>query len=159
MSLNIYKYHSNPETITGFDQAMNSVPHLAWDQIFGTSDVEAYEELLVTGKVDLEELRKRERLWAKSREYSYRYAFYVLEGRFEKGEDAIATSAEYSYYYAADTLGGERVENIEAAIATDAEYSYRYAYIVLEGRFEKGEDAIRGSKYQERYEQLTGVRL
>ena len=145
MSLNLFKYHTNPETITGFDQVMNSVPDLAWDH---------FED-------NHEELRKREHVWAKSPMYSYLYANYVLNGeRFVKGEDAIATDAEYSLYYAAYVLKGERFEKGEDAIATDAYYSYKYATYVLDGkRVEKIEDAIRGSEYQEKYEELTGVKL
>ena len=176
MSLNLYKYHTNPETITGFDQVMNSVPDLAWEHIVGTfEDEDDYLDAIETGEIDLEELRKREHVWAKSAEYSYlyaknvlsgerfvkgedaiatnaeysyAYASYVLKGRFEKGEDAIATSALYSYAYAKHVLKGERVEKIEDAIATDAWYSYRYARDVLKGeRVEKFEDAIATSAH------------
>ena len=171
MSLNLYKYHTNPESISGFDQATNRVPHLAWDHF----------------RDKPKELRKREHLWAKSPMYSYLYAQEVIEEKFPQGEDAIATSAGHSYLYANDVLKGERVEKIEDAIATSAYYSYAYAIYVLKGerfekgedaiatdagysydyaiyvlkgeRFEKGEDAIRGSEYQERYEELTGVKL
>ena len=145
MSLNLYKYHTNPETITGFDQAMDSVPSVAWEHYKGNH----------------EELRKREHMWAKSAEHSYWYALFVLKGeRFIKGEDAIATDALYSYRYANNVLKGERVEKFEDAIATSARHSYEYAFFSLNGeRFIKGEDAIRGSEYQQAYEQEFGIKL
>ena len=153
MSLNLYKYHTNPETIAGYDQAMNSVPHLAWDHFRNKP----------------KELRKREHIWAQSAEYSHLYAIYVLKGerfekgedaiatdarwscnyakdvlkgRFEKGEDAIATDAGYSLIYVTDVLDGKRVKKFEDAIVTSAQYSYWYAREVLKGRSEKFEDAI-----------------
>ena len=171
MSLNLYKYHTNPETLTGFDLATDKVPYLAWDHF----------------RANHEELRKREHVWAKSAKYSYWYAEDVLrDERVEKIEDAIATDAYYSYFYAKDVLKGERVEKIEDAIATSAGFSYQYAIYVLKGkRFEKGEDAIstsayysylyakdvikkrlpqgepiiRGSRWQEDYEQEFGIKL
>jgi hypothetical protein len=99
---------------------------------------------------------------ATSAKYSYKYAFDVLKNRFPKGEDAIATDAEYSYDYARRVLKPLGIKGFpkgEGAIATDAGHSYWYAEFVLEDRFPKGEDAIRGSGYQRNYERLFGVKL
>ena len=145
MSLNLYKYHSDPESLDGFDEYMHQNPDVAYDIALNRGHAsEQLEDAIATDA------------W-----YSYLYAKDVLKGeRVEKIEDAIATDAYYSYLYARDVLSGERFEKGEDAIATSALYSYWYAQDVLSGeRFEKGEDAIRGSKYQKRYEELTGVKL
>jgi hypothetical protein len=142
MSLNLYQYHSEPESLYGFDQATEHVPHVAWNHYKG----------------DVEELKKREHVWARSAAYSHRYADDVLEERFPEGEPAIATSAKYSHWYADDVLE-ERFPEGEPAIAESAGYSYLYALSVLSGRFLEGEPAIRGSEYQEDYEQIFGIKL
>ena len=90
---------------------------------------------------------------------SYLYASDVLKGRFELGEPAIAQDSEYSYLYARDVLKG-RFELGEPAIATSPIISYRYASDVVKGRFELGEDAISSdTNLKNKYKQLTGVEL
>ena len=123
--LNIYKYHTHPETLPLYERAMECVPDCFWEKY----------------KDNPEELKKREGAIAKSAKYSYLYALYVLRNRFEAGEKAIATDAWYSFMYAREVLK-ERFEAGEKAIATDAWYSFMYAREVLKGRFEAGEKAI-----------------
>jgi lambda repressor-like predicted transcriptional regulator len=170
--MNLYKLHTNPESLYGYKKATERVPDIAWE----------------THKRNHDKLRELEDTWTKSAQYSYWYARDILKNRFPKGEDtiatndvasflyavfvlrplgiigfpkgedAIATNAEYSYLYAKSVLEGKFPKG-EDAIATNAEYSYRYARVILEDRFPKGEDAIRGSEYQESYEELFGVKL
>jgi len=65
--------------------------------------------------------------------YSYRYALYVIKGRFILAEPYISKDAYYSYCYAKHVIKG-RWELGEAAISKNAEYSYRYARDVIKGR-------------------------
>ena len=174
--MNLYKFHTNPESLYGYEKAIERVPAAAWG----------------THENNHDKLRELENLWTKSAEYSYRYALYILKDRFPQGEDVIATNAEFSYLYAAAVLkprgiiGFPKGEDAiatharhsywyaivvfkprgiigfpkgEHAIATDAEYSYLYAKDVLKDRFPQGEDAIRGSEWQDEYEELFGVKL
>ena len=89
--LNIYKYHTHPETLPLYEKAMECVPVCFWEK---------YEN-------NPEELKKREGAIAKSAKYSYYYALNVLKTRFEAGEKAIATDVYYSYYYALKILKGK----------------------------------------------------
>ena len=98
---------------------------------------------------------KGEDIISKDARYSYCYARFVLKGRFEKGEDIISKDARYSYYYARDVLKG-RFEKGEDIISKNAEYSYIYALDILKGRFEKGESAI--SK-DDRYSKLYKINV
>ena len=81
--MNLYKFHSNPKQLIGYDVAFEEVPELAWEK---------YE-------YNFEELKKREHLWKQSAYYSCYYAHYVIKGRFPAGEAAISTSKIYSEYY------------------------------------------------------------
>jgi len=65
--------------------------------------------------------------------YSYRYALYVIKGKFILAEPYISKDAYYSYCYAKHVIKG-RWELGEAAISKNAEYSYRYARDVIKGR-------------------------
>ena len=95
----------------------------------------------------------------KSPEYGYLYARNTLKGRFELGEQAIATEPVFSYYYARDILKG-RFEIAEPVIATYPKHSYWYARDVLGGRFELGEPVIATNKnYKKQYEERFGVKL
>lgn len=166
-TLNLYSLHSDPKSLFGYKEATERVPAVAW---------EVHEN-------DLDKLREFEHIWAKSAKYSYYYAAHIIKRRFPKGESAIATDQGFSFAYAKDVLNGrfrqgepeiarhpesywyalvilgDRFPEGEPAIATDAEYSYEYAKNVLEKRFPLGEPTIRGSEWQESYEQIFGVNL
>ena len=132
--LNIYKYHTHPESLPLYEKAMECIPDLFWEKY----------------KDNPEELKKRERAISMSAKYSYFYALNVLKTRFEAGEKSIATDAWCSYRYASDVLNG-RFEAGEETIATDAWSSYFYARYLLKGRFEAGEKAILNSEYKQNY--------
>jgi hypothetical protein len=76
----------------------------------------------------------------------YNYASYILKGKFELGEKAIAENTDYSFNYALYVLN-KPFPLGEAAISIDAEYSYNYALYVLNGPFPLGEKAIAEDKY------------
>ena len=132
--LNIYKYHTHPESLPLYEKAMECIPDIFWEKY----------------KNNPKELKKREGAIAQSAEYSYWYAADVLKERFEAGEEIIATNAQYSYWYALDVLKN-RFEAGEEIIATDAWCSYRYAADVLKERFEAGEESILNGGYKQDY--------
>jgi hypothetical protein len=143
--MNLYKLHSNPESLLGYEEAMKD-PEMAWG----------------THENNHDKLRELEDTWTKSAQYSYWYALYILKDRFPQGEDVIATDARYSCWYAEHVLKPLGIRGFpkgEDAIVTSAQYSYWYARDVLENRFPKGEDVIRGSEWQASYEHIFGIKL
>jgi hypothetical protein len=78
---------------------------------------------------------------AKSAEYAYEYARYVLGGPFILGEPTIAKSAKYTYWYARFILK-KPFPLGEPAIAKQSYSAYYYAKKVLKGPFPLGEPAI-----------------
>ena len=107
--MNLYKFHSNPKQLIGYDVAFEEVPELAWEK---------YE-------YNFEELKKREHLWKQSAKYAYLYSYYEIKGRWVEGESIIATNAAYACRYASDVIKGRFPEG-ESAILDDQYYSYRY---------------------------------
>ena len=89
---------------------------------------------------------KGEKVISNHPDISYFYALDVIKGRFELGEEAISSKAEYAYRYARDVLKDRFKLGEEGALSKDPEYAYQYARVVLKGRFIEGEDAIRKSK-------------
>ena len=81
--LNIYKYHTHPESLPLYEKAMECIPDLFWEK---------YEN-------NPKELKKREGAISMSAKYSYYYALDVLKTRFEAGEKVIATNTWFSYGY------------------------------------------------------------
>ena len=88
--MNLYKLHSNPESLDHFEKVTDNNPAIFWDKY----------------KNKPEELKKREKYIAKSLEYAYRYAKDILKGPFPLGEEAIAKDAKNVYYYAKEVLRG-----------------------------------------------------
>src|SRR6266851_3388301 len=124
--MNLYKFHSIPSRLIGYDVAFEQVPELAWEK-YGRN---------------IEELRKREYLWKHSAKCAFAYACNVIKRRFPEGEAVIATSAAYSYNYAMLVIKGQWLEEGEAAIATSAWDASSYACYIIKGRFPKGEVSI-----------------
>ena len=73
----------------------------------------------------------------------FRYARYVLKGRFILGEEILAKDAAFAYYYAKFVLKGRFIA-AEPIIAKIAFLSVNYAKNVVKGRFTLGERAIYG---------------
>ena len=123
--IDLYKFHSNPETLHGHDRADEIVP----------------ERIYNIAKSRKKLTDKQEDVLAKNSEYAYRYAQYILKKPWSKGEDVIAKDAEYAYYYAHDVLKMPWPKG-EATIAKDSQYAYYYALNVLKKPWPKGEDSI-----------------
>jgi hypothetical protein len=137
--VNLYKLHARPEELDHHDQAFERVPELAWEK---------YED-------DPDELKKREKLWARDPWTAYKYAFR-LKKSFPAGEAAIAKDAMAAYYYAYYVLKKEPFPAGEAAIAKDAASAYRYASDVLKKRFPAAEATIaKSGEYAEAYAQAV----
>jgi hypothetical protein len=140
--MNLYKLHSNPESLDHHDAAHEQLLHLFWEKYVDTPI----------------ELKKREQYIAESAEHSYMYAKDILKGPFEVGEEAISKSALYSYCYSSIVLKGPFKAG-EAAIATSTMFSYLYAVNVLKGQFKAGEAAIATSPYKDDYEAFVGYEI
>ena len=129
--MNLYELHMEPAKLYGHEQ-LKYIPMFAWGEVL--SRTQGREPNDLTG----EELRA---VVAKDPETAYNYANRVEHGRWEQGEDAIATSAQYSYYYASRVLGG-RFEQGEDAII-DTHWAYDYAYVILQRRWLEAEKYIK----------------
>ena len=123
--MNLYKFHSKPETLDHYDEAHEKVPKLVWEKY----------------KNHPAELKKREKVLARDPKTAYLYAQSVLNGPFPAGEATIAKSAEYVHYYALQVLGKPFPAG-EAAIAKSTKYAYFYTLYVLKKPFPAGEAAI-----------------
>ena len=123
--MNLYKLHSNPESLDHFEKVTDNNPAIFWDKY----------------KNKPEELKKREKHIAKSAKYAYSYAEDILKGPFPAGEEAIAKDKTYAFLYARDYLKGPFPAG-EVAIAKDARFANFYAADVLKGPFPAGEAAI-----------------
>jgi hypothetical protein len=111
--MNLYKYHSRPETLDLHDQAFEQVPRLAWEKYWS----------------DATELRKREKIWARNPKIAYLYASVVKEP-FPAGEAIIAQDPWYAYWYASFVLHKPWPAG-EVGIIKDALCAYHYARSVL----------------------------
>lgn len=75
-------------------------------------------------------------------ENAYKFANRIVDGRWQRGEDVIATSPKYTYLYAKDCLKNERFPKGEPAIAKHAGASVLYAANIIGGAFPMAEDSI-----------------
>lgn len=73
---------------------------------------------------------------------SVKYAQLVIGGKWEPGEDIIATSADDSFDYAFNVLSGTRFIKGEPAIATNPQLAASYAVNIVKGKWDIGEAAI-----------------
>ena len=116
--MNLYKLHSNPESLDHFEKVTANNPAIFWDKY----------------KNKPEELKKREKYIAKSAFHAYLYARDVLKGPFPAGEEAIAKDAMFAYYYAREVLKGPFPAG-EETIAKKTWYASQYAGAVLKKDF------------------------
>ena len=112
--IDLYKFHSNPEILHGYDRVDEIVPERIFD-------------IAKSGK---KLTNKQEDTIAKDPEYAYFYAYYILKKPWPKGEDAIAKYPEYAYSYAKYVLKKPFPKG-EDAIAKDSYFAYEYALNVL----------------------------
>jgi hypothetical protein len=88
----------------------------------------------------------KEKEIVKNSERAYKYARYVIGGRWPEAEAVIATDPAQAYQYAWEVIGG-RFPAGEAAIAKDSFWAYKYAKNIISGRFPEGEAAIAKDPY------------
>ena len=72
---------------------------------------------------------------------SYRYALYVIKGRWPEAEPIILSSPRHSYWYAQDIIKG-RWPEAESIIISDGYFSYCYASEIIKGRWPEAEPII-----------------
>jgi hypothetical protein len=140
--MNIYKFHTNPESLDHYEERLTKVPNLAYEHA---------ESLL-------KRFPEGEAAIAKDAWYAYWYARYIIKGRFPEGEAAMAKDAGWAYEYASGVIDGSFPEG-EAAIAKNAKFAYEYAAYVISGRFPEGEPAIAKSEWKSKYERKFKVKL
>ncbi len=114
--MNLYKFHSEPESMKNHDYHNDNVAELFWNK---------YRKTPI-------ELKKREKAIAKNSEYAYYYARNVLHKRFPLGEEAIAKDPRYAYEYAINVLC-DRFPLGEEAIAKSPYYAVEYAKNIIKG--------------------------
>jgi hypothetical protein len=137
--MDLYKYHSNPEQLKGYEKRHLIVPELAYDTLSSGQKLTPEDKQLALKAI------------ARDPEIAFDYATDVIEGRFPQGEAAIAKNPELAYYYARDVIEGRWPEG-EAAIAKDPVWACYYARYVIKGRFPEGEAAIaKNSEYATQY--------
>ena len=86
--MNVYNFHSKPESLYQYEKITETNPDIFWEKYENTPG----------------ELKKREAAISKSTKYSYLYALDVLKGPFPAGEAAIAKDAYYAKHYANEVL-------------------------------------------------------
>lgn len=140
--MNIYKFHSNPVELIGYDDQVKICPAaaLSW----------ALAELIDIPQSILNTI-------AKEAFTSFKWAYYTNKP-FPLGEDAIATNAQLSYKYALLILN-KAFKKGEPAIAQHPVFSLRYATKVLKDRFPAGEPTIKNSQFKHQYEEQFGIKL
>ena len=116
--MNLYKLHSNPESLDHFEKVTANNPDFFWEKYINKP----------------EELKKREKHIAKSPKHAYYYAQSILKGPFPLGEEAIAKDVVSAYYYAEHVLNGPFPAG-EATIAKHVGYAYEYTAGVLKKDF------------------------
>jgi hypothetical protein len=140
--MNIYQFHTNPESLDFYEERLTRVPKLAYEH------AKSLDRRFPEGEAAI----------AKSATYAYWYALLSIKEKFPAGEAAIAKDAWYAYLYARYVIKGRFPEG-EAAIAKDTEYACLYARYVIKGRFPEGEAAIANSEYKNEYEREFNVKI
>ena len=139
--MNLYKFHTNPEQLDGYENRLR-VPMMAYEY----GDKHGFAGELVSAV-------------AKDPQWAYKYARFVIKGRFPEGEATIATDPGRAYEYADYVING-RFPEAEAAIATSPTWAYHYAKYVIKDRWPEGEAAIaKTPKWASGYERDFGIKL
>ena len=120
--MDLYKLHSNPETLDGFDQQSN-VPEILRDLARSKQDL-AIEQKII-----------------KHPRFAYEYAEYVLDRRWPEAEKYIMKHPESAHRYA-NKFFKDGWPEAEQYIMTDPTWAARYAIDVVERRWPEAEDDI-----------------
>jgi hypothetical protein len=107
--MNIYQFHSNPESLDLYEERFTRVPnfalthaeHLGGRFPEGEAAIakNAQTAFLYARDVIKERFPEGEAAIAKDARYAYTYAMQVIDGRFPAGEEEIAKDEEYAFYY------------------------------------------------------------
>ena len=153
--MNVFELHSNYKTKKRYLELLKTSPSLAFHEICNRDShllVEAEKNKLKKTKLEklrnkihddiVARLREKEHLWAKSAEYSVKYA-EAINDRFPAGEEAIAkdvNNLNHMYDYIRHT--GERFLAGEPILSKNAYYAAAYAEHYIRGRWEEAEPTI-----------------
>jgi hypothetical protein len=111
-AMDLYKYHSNPEKLHGYDKKHMATPEMAFEALKG-------------GKLNAQQKKEAESVIATDPKLAYEYARYVIKGRWPEGEPAIAKDPRWAYWYARDVIKG-RFPEAEPVIAKDPHLAKNY---------------------------------
>jgi hypothetical protein len=140
-AMDLYKYHSNPEKLHGYDKKHMATPEMA----FGA---------LKSGKLNAQQKKEAESVVATDPEYAYLYARNVIQGRWPEAEPVIAKDPQWAYTYARYVIKGRWPEG-EPAIAKKADRACLYARDVIKGRWPEAEPVIaKDPKWAKNYNEL-----
>lgn len=128
--MNLYNYHTVPNSLIGFDQRDDIVPDLISEYLIGGGHL----------------TKKQLKYIASDTQLAYTYAVERVRGRWPRGEAAILLDPYYSLKYAERIIQG-RWPEAEVIISKDSMMSLHYAQYVIAGRFPEGEAAIASNAY------------
>lgn len=95
--------------------------------------------------------KEAEHIIMKDPEWACIYALDVIEGRWEDAEPYIMTNPEHAFDYAISVIEDVWPE-AEPYIMTNPEWAYYYAYEFMDNRWHAAEIYIKGTEWQEQYE-------
>lgn len=123
--MNLYKYHSKPEVLDGYEDRIYRVPEmaLAYAKKRGLRVPEAEEAIM------------------RSPRYSYYYTRDIIRGRWLEAEPVIKKSPFWAYRYSRDVIY-RRWTEAEPYIMQEPLWAYWYAKDVIGGRWLEAESYI-----------------
>jgi len=155
--INIYDYHSEPETLFGYSERFK-IPKFAFYETRRRWGKKKYKE----NQQDLIKYFINDPMYAylftkgmiqkpyppaepgilKSSHYSTQYAIEILHGRFPEAEELIASDPKTAYLYATRVIEGRWPQG-EPAMMKDPNTAYDYAYVILGQRWPEAEPYIK----------------
>ena len=148
--MNIYKLHSNPETLAGFDQRTD-VPEVLRELARTKQEPAIEQQIMKDPNLVLAYAIKffNGVGWPAAEEYimkdaysAYYYAKYILHRRWKAAEPVIMTDRNLVLNYASKFLKGVGWPAAEPIIIKDPQWAYMYAIDVLEERWPEAEKYI-----------------
>ena len=147
--MDLYKLHSNPETLDGFDQQSN-VPEILRDLARSKQDLAIEQKIIKHPRFAYEYAEYvLDRRWPEAEKYimkhpesAHRYANKFFKDGWPEAEQYIMTDPWPAYSYAKKFFKGVGWPEAEQYIMTDPTWAARYAIDVVERRWPEAEDDI-----------------
>lgn len=130
--LDLYSYHTQPETLIGFENRKHTLPYL-YTMLEGDSS-----------NFDIQLLKASEAIIATNPNTTYLYATRVLKNKpFPLGEPSLVKDPQMTVFYVEDVYRSNTTpEKLLDIIASDPHSALAYASRVINGRWRQGEKAI-----------------